>query len=87
MEHSKNDEGIKGGSSGICLADANSNPCLQFVYQRRESVSARLLISKTQNNPQNDTALVSTAGESTAYRHTQSRGNNAMETVFNLQLT
>lgn len=37
MEHWKNDEGIKGGSSGIHLADANSIPCLQVVYKWRES--------------------------------------------------
>lgn len=87
MEHSKNDEGIKeGGSSGIHLAHTYSSPCLQFVYKGRESVSIRLLIRKTHNS-QSDIALVSTAGESRVYRHFQSRGNNATETVFNLQLT
>lgn len=58
MEHSKNDEGIKVGSSGIHLSDANSRPCFQFVYKSRECACARLLIRKTHNNSKSDTALV-----------------------------
>lgn len=87
MEHSKNDESIKGGSSGIHLTDANSSPCLQFVYKRRESVSTRLLTSKTRNNSQqSDTALVSSAGKSRVYRH-KSRDCAQPWRLFNLQLT
>lgn len=60
----KNDEDIKEGvSSGIHLVDTNSSPCLEFNCKSSESVSLRLLIMKTHNYLQNDTAPVSTVRE------------------------
>lgn len=83
----KNDESTKeGGSSGIHLIDTDLSPCLEFNYKSRESASTRLLIMKTHNNLQNNIAPVSTVRESRVYRHFQSRDNNALKTIFNLQL-